>query len=105
MTQNRKKEKNKVGLNYGSDVLYQSILGSRVQNALLGFESSLLLTCPIGPEEPIDHIEPSATSQEAPKSDSIVWVQLFPQSSECFPGILVETRDPDQTTDEVKEEL
>lgn len=60
-----------------------------------------VLTCPVRLEEPIDHIEPSATSQAAPKSGSIVWVWLSPQSSECFPGTLVETRDPGQTRQEV----
>ena len=70
----------------------------------LSSTTTVWLTCPIRPEEPIDHIEPSATSRVAPKSDNTVWVWLSPQSSECFPGTLVETRDPDRTTDEVRNE-
>lgn len=66
--------------------------------------TSVQLTCPIRPEEPIDRSEPSATSLAEPKSDSTVWVWLSPQSSECFPGTLVETHDPDQTGQEVRNE-
>lgn len=62
-------------------------------------------TCPTRPAEPVDRIEPSATSQGAPRSDSTVWVCFSLRSSECFPATLVETRDPDQTTNELKKRV
>lgn len=54
-------------------------------------------TCLIRPAEPVGHIEPSTISRAAPRSGSTAWAWPFPQSSECFLGTLVETRDPDQT--------
>lgn len=59
------------------------------------------VTCPTRPEEPAGHNGPSATSRAAPRSGSTVWVWLSPQSSACFPGTLVETRDPSQTKNKV----
>lgn len=61
------------------------------------------LTCPVKPVEPVGRIEPSATFQAAPRTDSTVWVWLSPRSSECFHGTLEGIHGPDQTENTMKE--